>query len=309
MAKDEEKKMVGINEVNNGFSMLVEGIKNEVRDFIKEEYGPLERKIITTVDGKKRMTKGFVHKEFDTVLKLVSNNIPVFLSGPAGCGKNYICKQIADSLGLKFYFSNAITQEYKLTGFTDANGKYQETQFYKAFTTGGLFMLDEVDASIPEVLLILNAAIANGYFDFPAPIGYVKAHPNFRIVAAGNTSGHGATYEYTGRCRLDGSSLDRFSFVHIDYDMKIEDSLAAGNDQISKFCREFRNVADRVGVDIIVSYRAIEMLAKTMPIMDLDEALKICLVKDLTKDDLGLIIGELSTSKFKPALERVYSGM
>ena len=116
----------------------------------------------------------------------------MFLAGPAGSGKNVICKQIAKALDLDFYFSNAVTQEYKLTGFTDANGTYHESQFYKAFRNGGLFMLDEMDASIPEVLIILNAAIANRYFDFPAPIGYVEAHPDFRVVAAGNTFGNGA---------------------------------------------------------------------------------------------------------------------
>lgn len=63
------------------------------------------------------------------------------------------------------------------------------SSMYKAFKYGGLFMLDEMDASIPEVLIILNAAIANRYFDFPAPIGYVEAHPNFRVVSAGNTFG------------------------------------------------------------------------------------------------------------------------
>ena len=131
------------------------------------------------------------------------------LTGAAGTGKNVICKQVAQALGLKFYFSNAVTQEYKLTGFTDANGRYQPTQFYKAFTEGGVFMLDEIDASIPEVLVILNSAIANGYFDFPAPIGYVDAHPDFRVVAAGNTTGNGADFEYVGRNQLDASSLEQ----------------------------------------------------------------------------------------------------
>lgn len=61
-------------------------------------------------------------------------------------------------------------------------GNYQETQFFKAFTEGGLFMLDEMDASIPEVLVILNAAIANRYFDFPAPIDIGK-----RILISGSS--------------------------------------------------------------------------------------------------------------------------
>lgn len=43
---------------------------------------------------------------------------------------------------------------------------------------------------IPEVLVILNAAIANRYFDFPT--GKVTAHKNFRLIAAGNTTGTGS---------------------------------------------------------------------------------------------------------------------
>jgi MoxR-like ATPase len=98
--------------------------------------------------------------------------------------KNVICKQVAEALKLEFYFSNAVTQEFRLTGFVDANGRYQDTQFFHAFTEGGIFFLDEMDASIPEVLVILNAAIANRYFDFPGH-GRVQAHENFRVIAAG----------------------------------------------------------------------------------------------------------------------------
>ena len=119
----------GTKTINFGFSMMVDGIKDEVMKYIQEEYGPIERKITTTVNGKKYATRGFLHDKFDTVLKFVANDEPVFLTGPAGSGKNFLCKQVAESLGLNFYFSNAITQEYKLTGFTDANGNYQPTQF------------------------------------------------------------------------------------------------------------------------------------------------------------------------------------
>ena len=166
---------------------VMDGVESKVRQFIKDEYGMIERKIVTVVDGKRVPMKGIQHDKFETVLKFVANDEPVFLTGPAGSGKNVLCKQVAEALGLKFYFTNAVTQEYKLTGFTDAMGTYQPTQFYKAFTEGGVFMLDEMDASIPEVLVILNAAIANRYFDFPAPIGYVEAHPDFRVIAAGWT--------------------------------------------------------------------------------------------------------------------------
>lgn len=275
-----------------------------LQDFIAKEYGTIERKIVTVVNGEEHTTTGVLHEQFDTVLKFVENDEPVFLSGPAGSGKNYICQQIAEVLGLNFYFSNAVTQEYKLIGFTDANGNYQPTQFYKAFTEGGLFMLDEIDASIPEVLVILNAAIANRYFDFPAPIGYKKAHPDFRVVAAGNTTGNGADYTYVGRNQLDGASLDRFAIVKVDYSKSIEDSMA-GDIALSDFCREFRKAADKTGVQIITSYRAINRLAKMTQIMELSDALDTCLIKGLAKDDIQIICRELSNSKYKTALQKL----
>ena len=286
--------------------IIEKDIKNScismLQDFIAKEYGTIERKIVTVVNGEEHTTTGVLHEQFDTVLKFVENDEPVFLSGPAGSGKNYICQQIAEVLGLNFYFSNAVTQEYKLTGFTDAMGNYQPTQFYKAFTEGGLFMLDEIDASIPEVLVILNAAIANRYFDFPAPIGYRKAHPDFRVVAAGNTTGNGADYTYVGRNQLDGASLDRFAIVPIQYSSTIENTMA-GNIELADFCREFRKASEKTGVQIITSYRAINRLAKMSQIMELPEALSTCLIKGLSTDDINIICKELSPSKYKTALQ------
>lgn len=284
---------------------IMGSVKKAVDDFIKSEYGTIERRVITVIDGEKKdFGDEVVHEKFDTVLKFVANKEPVFLTGPAGSGKNVLCKQIAKALGLNFYFTNAVTQEYKLTGFTDAMGKYQPTQFYKAFTEGGVFMLDEMDASIPEVLVILNAAIANGYFDFPAPIGYVEAHPDFRVIAAGNTTGHGADYEYVGRNQLDAASLDRFAVVDIDYSVEIENRLAC-DIEVADFCREFRKASKKVGIQVIVSYRAIGRLAKMLKLMTIEEALKTCLVKGLEKDDLNIICNELNESKFKKALKKI----
>lgn len=231
--------------------------------------------------------KGVVHEEFDTVLQLVNCDIPVFLTGAAGTGKNVICKQVAEAMGLEFYFTNAVTQEYKLTGFIDANGKYHETQFYKAFTEGGVFMLDEMDASIPEVLIILNAAIANRYFDFPT--GRVEAHENFRLIAAGNTFGTGADIEYTGRFQLDAASLDRFAVVEIDYSPAIEEAVANGDKELLVFIREFRKACRQCGVKHLATYRAISRIAKLDGLMDTDKVLKMALVKGLGSDDINVI--------------------
>ena len=286
-------------------SEIMGQVKQTIADFIKSEYGTIERKIVTVIDGETKPLEGVQHEKFETVLKFVRNNEPVFLTGPAGSGKNVLCKQVADALGLKFYFTNAVTQEYKLTGFTDAMGNYQPTQFYEAFTKGGLFMLDEMDASIPEVLVILNAAIANGYFDFPAPIGYVEAHPDFRVVAAGNTLGHGADFKYVGRNQLDGASLDRFAVVRIDYSITIERSMANGDEELVQFCEAYRRIADESGIEVIVSYRAIKRLAKMMQLLDLNEALDTCLTKGLGKDDLNIIVAKLPAGKYRSAMQEL----
>lgn len=285
-------------------------VEGMVRDFIKKEYGTIERKITTVIDGKEFQMDGVVHEKFETIMKFVANKRPVYLYGPAGSGKNVICKQIAKSLGLDFYFTNAVTQEYKLTGFTDAMGNYQPTQFYKAFTQGGVFMLDEMDASIPETLIILNAAIANKYFDFPAPIGYVEAHPDFRVIAAGNTIGHGADFEYVGRSPLDASTLDRFAAVKIDYSREIENKMSNGDNELLKFCREIRKSAEKQGIKLIVSYRTIDRLAQMSQIMSLEETLETSLIKGLEKDDINIICnGVKSNSRWKTALENVVRGM
>lgn len=271
--------------------------------------GIRETKFETPVNPQKREPKkpeGIQHEKFETVLKFVQADEPVYLTGPAGSGKNVLCKQVAEAMGLDFYFTNAVTQEYKLTGFVDAMGRYQETQFYKAFTKGGLFMLDEMDASIPEVLVILNAAIANRYFDFPG-IGYVEAHPDFRIIAAGNTVGTGADYQYTGRNQLDAASLDRFAVVKIDYDNRVEEKVA-GDEELAEFCRSYRKACQNAGLQTVVSYRAIGRLAKMLKVLDAKEALETCLVKGLEADDIRAILNDLPAGKYRDAMVEVVRG-
>ena len=262
--------------------------KPMLQKYILENFGVLPQKHEVVTPAATHTITGVTHECFDKVLNLVNLDIPVFLSGPAGTGKNVICKQVAEALGLDFYFTNAVTQEYQLKGFIDANGNFHETQFYKAFTQGGLFFLDEMDGSIPETLIILNAAIANRYFDFP--IGKVEAHPNFRIIAAGNTVGTGADIEYTGRFQLDASSLDRFALLLVDYSPAIENAITDGNMTLCEFAQHFREVCSKAGIRCLCTYRAISRIATLEKVFTLPEVLKMSLTKNLSKDDLRIII-------------------
>lgn len=274
-----------------------------VKEHILKTYGPLPQVIEVKQGPIINKITGIVHEKFKTVLKLVALDLPVYLSGEAGTGKNVICKQIAKALGLDFYFTNAVTQEYKLTGFIDANGVYHETQFYKAFKNGGLFFLDELDASIPEVLVILNAAIANRYFDFPT--GKIEAHKNFRLIAAGNTFGTGADHVYSGRYCLDGASMDRFNIITIPYSPKIEDSITGGDRELIEFCHTFRELTNDAGIKAIFSYRGLEAITALKDSLSLPEILRICLIKGMNKDDLTILQNgvrdKLSKNKYAKA--------
>lgn len=302
--KERSKNLNGIAEViqNMIFEHLVKVDSEEifnlvlpkVKERIRQEIGPIpEIHKIETPLGEHKF-EGITHEKFDQVLTMVYNNIPAYLSGPAGAGKNVICKQIAEGLGLDFYFTNAVTQEYKLTGFVDANGNYQDTQFFKAFTKGGLFFLDEMDASIPEVLVILNAAIANRYFDFPKH-GKVEAHKDFRVIAAGNTLGTGANSDYTGRYCLDRASLDRFALIDIDYSPKIEAAVTENDTQLVEFCHAFRDIVDRSGIQCLFSYRSLERIHKLSKdkTLSMQDIFNIALLKGLDKDDIVVIKAEL----------------
>lgn len=239
------------------------------------------------------------HLKFNEIKTCVQCEVPVYLYGPAGSGKNHVLQQIAEDLGLDFYFTNSVQQEYKITGFIDAGGTFHETEFYKAFKNGGLFFLDEMDASIPEVLVLLNAALANGYFEFPT--GKIFAHKDFRVVSAGNTVGTGADEQYAGRLQLDQATLDRFAMIEFDYDRNIELAIAKGNEELVQFIRSLRNQAADKGINTTFSYRCISMVTKLEGKLELKEVIRMAVMKGLDKDTIRTFT-TTSTNKYSKAL-------
>ena len=266
---------------------------------VKKETEPIK-----VEEPKEDWNKEVKHEKFEMIKACIDNDIPVYLAGPAGSGKNYTLEQISWELGLEFYFTNSVQQEYKLTGFIDAGGTYHETEFYKAFKNGGIFFLDEMDASIPEVLVLLNAAIANRYFEFPN--GKIKAHKNFRVVAAGNTVGSGADEMYTGRLVLDQATLDRFAIIDFDYDRNIEMHIAKGNKELVDFVEAIRTEADSNGIRATFSYRCIGMVTKLERTgLELKNILAIAVFKGMEKDTINNFRLYTLNNKYKTALNEL----
>lgn len=228
-----------------------------------------------------------MHERYNELLKIMNLKESVYLYGPAGSGKNHVCEQIARALGIEFYYQNSITDEYKLIGFIDGSGKYHETEFYRAFSRGGLFMLDEMDASCPDTLVTLNAALANGYFTFPC--GRVKMHPDFHCIAAGNTCGRGATEEYSGRSVLDAASLNRFVPLSFDYSPAIEKKIAGGDLEILQFVHDLRKSAAAAGIHIVLGYRNIQRLAKFRKVFDIAEVVRLAVTGGYDADEINIL--------------------
>lgn len=174
------------------------------------------------------------HAKFAEVMRAVAARVPVLLVGPAGSGKTTLARHVAEALELPFTFNSMSegVSETALLGRVAPNAKgaweYNESPFVRAYRSGGVHLLDELDASDPNLLVTVNAAIANGVLSVPtAGVEPIKRHERCVLIAAANTYGNGASREYVGRNQLDAATLNRFTMgtIEIDYDRAVEEAL------------------------------------------------------------------------------------
>lgn len=169
--------------------------------------------------------KGIQHKQFPQVLQAISQRVNLWLVGGAGTGKSEIAKQASEALRLPFANINCTStmQDYRITGYKDANRVYDTTEFRTIFEHGGVFLLDEIDNANPNILGVLNSALSNGFMAFPDK--QVQRHENFVAIATANTYGAGATMQYVGRNPIDGATIDRFAQLEVTLDEDIEQAM------------------------------------------------------------------------------------
>ena len=174
---------------------------------------------------------GLVHEAFPRFAKLAHVGIPIYIYGPRGCGKNTLCEQYAKARNLHFGFVSCTQgmSEAKLTGCsrpTGATGEWQfrTTDFVNCYEQGGVYLIDEMDAADPNVMLCIQAAIAGNQLplvDRPKK-PYAEKSPDFVLIGAGNTDGKGATEDYHARSKMDAAFLDRFLPFPMTYDPVLE---------------------------------------------------------------------------------------
>jgi hypothetical protein len=247
-----------------------------------------KREVVIRLEDYDAVEVGLQHQCFPQLLRAASarmadgGRLSVWLSGPAGSGKTTAARNVAKALSLPFYFTGSIDTEYKLLGFTNASGQVVSRPFRTAWEKGGIFLMDEIDGSLPPAVLALNAALANGICDFPD--GAIERHPDCVVIAAANTWGAGATSEYVGRMRLDAASLDRFIQMEWPIDEVLETATAPNKEWCFKVQSYRRKVASR-GLKHMITPRATYYGAALLAAgMDEDAVLAMTIRKGLSED-------------------------
>jgi len=233
-----------------------QSINNVLNTFLDEK-GIVPNKTVHIIKTPKGEQKdlGVQHKAFGKLLTYIGGRHNVALVGPAGSGKTTTVMNVAKALDLPFYSisCSSHTGTHDFFGYRDANGRYNTTDFRKAYENGGVFLVDEFDASNPNVFIATNQATENGVCSFPD--GMIERHKDFIVIMAGNTYGDGATAEYVGRNPMDKATKDRYLFVTFDYDEQMEMSLSI-NKEWCKKVQAMRKVAIEKKMKIIISPRA-----------------------------------------------------
>lgn len=285
---------------------LIAAIKNlrggavnlaKVREIVREELKNMAKEDpvkALKLRKKAAATDDYFCTDFEEIVDYVADGQPVYMYGAAGCGKSHTAEQVATALGLPFYTQSQVLFAHDVKGYGDANGNYVNTPFFKAFTGGGLFFIDEMDASAPEALVVLNTAIANRRYDFPV-VGCVEAHPDFRIIAAGNTALTGADVEYTARSVQDASTINRFAFFEMKYEKNVElNIMAKGDKELYQFITDLRHAINEAGVQLCVSYRQTAALATEKAVKyGRDKGLLRNVFGGRERDEIRVIYGQL----------------
>jgi hypothetical protein len=268
-ASEKETAEALIQALNKALNPTVdyEALKGQINNFVqssvKEAVSGIVAPTVVEVkryDEKKLVKLGASHYNLPKLIRFceardhAGYRLNVFLVGGAGTGKTTAAHQVSEALGLNFYFNGAIGTKYELQGFIDAQGRIISTAFRKAYEFGGVYLFDEVDGSLPQATLAFNAALANGECDFPD--GTVKRHKDFVCIAAANTYGMGATFDYVGRNKQDAAFLNRFVTLAWDTDEKLEFSFCPNHEDWVRYVQKVRKNVAAKGLKIIVSPRA-----------------------------------------------------
>ncbi len=242
---------------------------------------------------------GLQHNKFETLLRLAALRLNIWVTGPAGAGKTTAAVNVAKALNLPFEGEGSLDADYKLMGHKDAMGQYVETAFFRRYTQGGVMLLDEVDSYSPSASLALNAALANGWCQFPH--GRFDKHPDCIIIAGANTWGLGATNDYVGRNKMDAAFLDRFVKLPwpVDEDLEMAVATATGGPVGASWAylvKNARRCAKAKGLKVVISPRATNQgIALLLADFTISEACEMTFLSGLSPEQSSELLRQIAS--------------
>lgn len=238
----------------------MEGIETRMLAMLKSQ----QEVAIKIGDKPDFINVGRTHKDFVKLVKVVRSvkgTAVVFLDGEPGSMKTSVLPQLALALSLgDRYFVTSLnnqTSRSELLGYMSGHGEFVETPAYKVCKNGGIWLLDEVDASNANGLTGVNTLATNAFVGFPNG-EVVQKHEDCYIIAAGNTIGSGADSKFIGRNQLDMASRTRFVYFHWatdwDYVAEIVRGIT-GSPQWAVKVRFLHDIVERRQIQFVVSSR------------------------------------------------------
>jgi cobaltochelatase CobS len=149
-------------------------------------------------------------------------NIPTFLWGHSGTGKTTIFEQVAARTRrptVRVQHTANMEEEHIVGGWRlrDGHTFFEYGPLPMAMKYGWLYIADEYDFGRPEVLAVYQAVLEGKPLfikEADTSMRVVKPHPDFRIVATGNTNGQGdETGLYQGTTIQNAANFERFGIV------------------------------------------------------------------------------------------------
>lgn len=177
-----------------------------------------------------------------TILMGLHENIPVYLYGHSGVGKSTILEQICARLNLPMIrLQHTInTEESHIIGqwivkqtVCESTGKKSSQMVFElgplalAMKNGWVYLADEYDKGDPGVLAVYQAVLEGKPLyinEADEENSLIIPHPNFRIVATGNTNGSGdETGIYSSTEVQDAATIERFGILLEIVNMSVQD--------------------------------------------------------------------------------------
>lgn len=187
-------------------------------------------------------------------------NIPMYAWGYHGTGKTTMFEQLAARTGRPFIRvqHTANTEEGHIVGqyvVRDGATVWQNGPLVTAMLYGGIYCADEYDFALPNVTAVYQPVLEGKPLlikEAPPEMRVVRPHPNFRVVATGNTNGAGdETGLYQGTQIQNAANYSRFGItVEVGYPAaKVEKAIivskaSIGVEDASKFIDFAKNVRD-----------------------------------------------------------------